>query len=459
MSLGLDVSDVVHRVALAHWPLIIGLAVLGAMAGGALHVNDAPVYTSDVRFVLDAPDPHAASESTSIADAAKSIATSPSHVSAALALAGVRRDIVRYVTQNIELLPLGTSGVLDLQVKDPDRTAAAVIANALAKDIIDTRAQVARDSAIALLGSLGDEIQSTNDAIAKVDAEIASFRPSSDPSVSAATLSGLYSVRASLAQERTTLEAEQNSITESLAMRPQAGIIDPAVPAAQADPSRAPIDMALGVLGGLVVALMLASLLAVLRPRIRGVHQIEQALGAPVLGDFDPLDEEVEATLGARVRIAANRAGVKNFQLVAVDGSREAMGLVSILAERLGSPQVPQGAPVPLNGNGQAIVRVRRKPHQPAPGVTLFNVSDFSKNGVAPETALILVAPDVLHKRDLEAAAYLTSLTGWPVAGIVTYNKRALQTARRGRFRRSDLITLRPDRDVVERFTFRAGLK
>jgi len=455
----MDVSDVVHRVALAYWPLIVGLTLLGAMAGGALHVNDAPVYTSDVRFVLDAPDPQAAAESVSIADAAKSIATSPSHVAAALALAGVNRDIARYVTQNIELQPLGTSGVLDLQVKDTDRKAAAVIANALAKDIIDTRARVARDRANALLATLNDEIQATNEAITKVDAAIAGFRPSNDPSVSAATLSGLYSERASLAQERLTLLAEQNSITESLAMRPQAGIIDAAVPAAQADPSRAPIDVALGVLGGLVVGLMLASLLAVVRPRIKGAHQIEQALEAPVLGDFDPLDEDVDATLGTRVRIAAHRAGVKNFQLVAVDGSREATGLVSVLAERLGTPEVAANAPVPLNGNGQAIVRARRKANHPALGVSLFNVTDFARNGVAPETALILVAPELLRKRDLEAAAYITSLTGWPVVGIVTYSKRALQHAGRGRLRRNDLITLRPDRDIVERITFRAGLK
>ena len=455
----MDVSEVVHRVALAYWPLIIGLSLLGAMAGGALHVNDSPVYTSDVRFVLDAPDPQAAAESTSIADAAKSIATSPSHISAALALAGVRRDIVRYATQNIELQPLGTSGVLDLQVKDPDREAAAVIANALAKDIIDTRSIVARDRSNALLATLSDEIKSTNDAIAKVDAAIAGFRPSSDPTVSAATLSGLYSERASLAQERLTLQSEVNSITESLAMRPQAGIIEPAVAAAQPDPSRAPIDVALGILGGLVVGLMLASLLAALRPRIKGAHQIEQAFEAPVLGDFDPLDEEVDATLGARVRIAGNRAGVKNFQLVAVDGSREATGLVSMLAERLGTPEVSSSAPVPLNGNGQAIVRARRKSTQPPITVTTFNVSDFSKNGVVPETALILVAPDVLHRRDLETAVYLTSLTGWPVAGIVTYSKRALQNAGLGRLRRTDLITLRPDRDIVERFTYRAGSK
>jgi len=45
------------------------------------------------------------------------------------------------------------------------------------------------------------------------------------------------------------------------------------------------------------------------------------------------------------------------------------------------------------------------------------------------------------------------------VAGIVTYSKRALQNAGLGRLRRTDLITLRPDRDIVERFTYRAGSK
>ena len=64
-----------------------------------------------------------------------------------------------------------------------------------------------------------------------------------------------------------------------------------------------------------------------------------------------------------------------------------------------------------------------------------------------------------LHKRELETAAYLTSLTGWPVAGIVTYSKRALQRGGISRSRRADLISLRPDRDIVERVTYRAGLK
>ena len=80
------------------------------------------------------------------------------------------------------------ASVVLTQVKDPDREAAALIANALAKDVIDTRAKVARDSEIALLASLGNEVKSTNEAIAKVDAAIASFRPSNDPSVSAAIL-------------------------------------------------------------------------------------------------------------------------------------------------------------------------------------------------------------------------------------------------------------------------------
>jgi capsular polysaccharide biosynthesis protein len=454
----MDVTDIVRRVGLAYWPMIIGLALLGAGAGAALHYGDPPVYTSDVRFVLDAPDPQAMSESTAIADTAKSIATSPSHISAALALAGVKRDITRFAMQNIELQPLGTSGVMDLQVKDTDPNAAAIIANALAADIIDTRAKVERTQAQYLLDTLGDEISATNDSIARVDAEIAAFRPSADPSVSAATLSGLYSERASLAQERTTLETEQYQVSQYLATRPQAGIIEPAFPAAQPDPSRAPIDMALGGIGGLVLAVLLASVLAVLRPRLRGVHQIEQAFEAPVLGDFDPADEDVDSVIGARLRIAATRSGLKQLQLAAVDGLPGARTLIGILASRLETPTLSHGVPVPLNGNGQAIVRPKRKAPQSTVSVIRFDMSDFSRNGAAADTGLVLVTPDVLRGRDLESAAYLTSLTGWPVVGVVTYSKRALASIGLHR-RRAALIPLTSEHDDVDTFSFRAGLK
>jgi len=458
----MDVADVVRRVALAYWPLIIGLVLLGGAAGGALHYGEAPIYTSDVRFVLDSADPRAAAESTAIADTAKSIATSPGHVEAALAVADVHRDVEKFATRNIDLQPLGTSGVLDLQVKDTDRYAAAVIANALATDILSTRASVGTSQANDLLKSLNAQISALDASLANVDAQIAGYRlVSSDPSVNAAALSGLYSERTSIAQERLTLEQQRIQISQSLALRPQAGIIDQAIPASVPDPTRAPIDAALGALGGLVVAVMIAAVLAAVRPRISGQRAIERALDAPVLGEFDPMADDLEATLGVRLRIAAARSGVKRIQLVPLNDSTEAVSVVAVLAERLGfrMPASTMSVPVPLNGNGQAVIKPRRKVATNDFDVVPFDPVLFSRNGNASESALVLVAPNVLHRDDLDSSADLVSLTGQQVAGVITYarasrRKPALVTGMRG-----TLVPMRARNEVPDLYRYREVLK
>lgn len=427
----MEFDEVVRRVGVAYWPLIVALVIAGVAGAFALHVNDRPVYTSDVRFVLDAPDPRAASESGSIADTAKSIATSQSNVADALAAAGVQRDVEQFTTRNIELQPLGTSGVLDLQVKDTDPVAAAAIANALAAEVVKTRATVNESEARQLAASLTDQLKALDARIAQLEARIAGFRGGADPSVSAAALSGLYSQRTSFAQERLSIESQINQIYQSLAMRPQAGIIAAAVPASKPDPSRAPIDMALGGLGGLVLGIMAAALLATLRPRISGQREIERMLEAPVLGDFDALEDSSEAEVTARIRIAANRAGVKRVQLVPLNGSDEAINLVNVLTAKLGPGTGHASVPVPLNGNGQVITHRGRKPHSTI-DVTPFDPSALSKNGSANETGLILVAPNVLAREDLNASADLLSLTGCTVAGVVTYVPRSGRRGGRG---------------------------
>jgi capsular polysaccharide biosynthesis protein len=420
----MDVQEVVRRVGLAYWPLILGLVVVGVAGAVVLHHNDAPIYTSDVRFVIDVPDPKAAAESASIADTAKSIATSRSNVAEALAAAGVSRDVEQFATRNIELLPLGTSGVMDLQVKDTNAAVAATVANALAVDVIYTRSTVDEGQADQLAASLTSQLKAVDASLANLDARIAGYRSSSsDPSVSAAALSGLYSERTSLAQEHLTLETEINQINQSLALRPHSGIIDPPEPASQPDPSRAPIDMALGGLGGLVLGIIIASVMATLRPRFSGRREISRMLDAPVLGDLDTLDDEAEPTLPTRIRIAAIRAGVKRVQLVPLDGSDEAASVVSLLAERFGFRPVVANAPVPLNSNGQAVT-ARRRTQSQAHGhldVAPFDPSVLSLNGNASEVGLILVAPSVLDGKALAASADLLSMTGSPVAGVVTY--------------------------------------
>jgi capsular polysaccharide biosynthesis protein len=423
----MEVDEVVRRVGLKYWALILGLVLVGMGGAAYFHHSDVPIYTSDVRFVLDAPDPRAAAESVAIADTAKSIATSLSNVAGAISSAGVSRNVAQFAARNIDLQPLGTSGIMDLQVKDTDPVVAAAIANTLADDVVKTRASVNQSKADQLTASLIAQSKAVDLSIAQLDARIARYRAGRDPSVSAAALSGLYSERASLAQQNLTLASEINQINQSLALRPQAGIIDGAQPAATADPSRAPIDIALGALGGLVLGVILAALLATLRPQISGRREISRALEAPVLGDFSTLLSATDTTLKARVRMAALKAGVKYVHLVPLDGSDEAVSLVNVLAERLGSRSKIAQAPVPLHSNGQAVVATAptRKSQSHQLSVMRFDPSVLSKNGNSSETGLVLVTPDVLDRKDLDATADLLSLTGCAVAGVITYGRKS----------------------------------
>jgi capsular polysaccharide biosynthesis protein len=428
----MEVDEVVRRVGLKYWALILGLVLVGVAGAAYFHHNDVPVYTSDVRFVLDAPDPRAAAESVAIADTAKSIATSLSNVAGAISSAGVTRNVEQFAARNIDLQPLGTSGILDLQVKDTNPVVAAAIANTLADDVVKTRASVNQSKADQLTASLIAQSKAVDVSIAQLDARIARYRAGRDPSVSAAALSGLYSERASLAQENLTLASEINQINQSLALRPQAGIIDGARPAATPDPSRAPIDIALGGLGGLVLGVILAALLATLRPQISGRREIARVLEAPVLGDFSTLLAATDATLKTRVRMAALKAGVKYVHLVPLDGSDEAVSLVNVLAERLGSRPKIAPAPVPLHSNGQAVVATAptKKAQSHQLSVMRFDPSVLSKNGNSSETGLVLVTPDVLDRKDLDATADLLSLTGCAVAGVITYDRKSGWTQR-----------------------------
>jgi hypothetical protein len=59
-----------------------------------------------------------------------------------------------------------------------------------------------------------------------------------------------------------------------------------------------------------------------------------------------------------------------------------------------------------------------------------FDPSVLSKNGNSSETGLVLVTPDVLDRKDLDATADLLSLTGCAVAGVITYDRKSGWTQR-----------------------------
>src|SRR5260370_41037373 len=120
----MDLQELTRRVVLGHWVLIMVCVAVSAGAVITYHLFDTPMYSASTRLVLDAPAPTSGTEATARADAAKAIATSPTHVIAAVNAAGATLDPVKLIP-NITLAPLATAGVLQLTVKHPQPAAAA----------------------------------------------------------------------------------------------------------------------------------------------------------------------------------------------------------------------------------------------------------------------------------------------------------------------------------------------
>jgi capsular polysaccharide biosynthesis protein len=425
-SPGMDVQEIVRRVGVAYWPLILVLTAAGVAAPAAYHFNDRPVYTASVRFVVDASDPQITTQSTALADTVRSIATSPGHVAVALDTAGARRDATTFAQRNIRVQALGSSGVMQLDVRDVDRVAAAKIANALAQDVIATRATISRGEATEMVASLTAQINTLDTRISAIDSQTS--HPKTLPPEQ---LAGLYSERSTRAQERLTLVSERDQINEQLALRPHGGIVDDAQPASEPDASRAPIDIALGFLGGLVLSIVLAAVLAVFRPRISGRYELEDALGALLLGDTREWEPDDGAALVTRVRLAARRARVTRLHVAALESSPKADSVVRLLTHKLapesnGGMAAGDGAGYAIGAETQAGKHSRQRlggmPARPQPLVVRpLDLTLTAKNGDGAQTGLLLVAPATVSKKNIEAEADLVALTGWPIAGIVTY--------------------------------------
>lgn len=397
-------QEVARRILLGHWVVILVTVLLSAGAVTAYNLIQAPTYTASTRLVLDAPAPTSLTEATSISDGAKAIVTSPSHVIAALAKAGVVRDPVR-VVGNITLAPLGTSGVLELSVQDSNAVAAANIANALADDLIQTRLAV---SAASQRAALDGRINTANDQIAQIDQQVASLEQQLqnirvDPSnpgpaaVEAQILSDRITAysnqRSSLTQQELQLEAERNSLVPSGSV-PTPSVIDRASPPTHPDPSRLPVELALALVIGVILGVGAASILETFGPTLSSGEVIAEALGAPLLGWLP----DSTGSLPDRLKMAASLADVAAVEVLGVGETPN----LSALARSL---------QVPGQGEGKGLV--------------IFSAEDAPsryRNGAAsPAFGFVLVATERVRKAALAPVRDLVTFSGRPLIGVIIH--------------------------------------
>ncbi|HYM58052.1 MAG TPA: hypothetical protein VES79_08815 [Solirubrobacteraceae bacterium] len=294
--------------------MIIFCLLVGLWVPMYLHREDQPMYTASARLVLDNQDPKTRAEAAAISDIAQAIATSPTQVNQALVKAGAKgRNAVEVAKEDVSVRVLGSSGILELSVSDPSRTAAAAISNALAEGLIEARLEVTTGQVKKVDAALEGRIARLNRRISALDSRVDSLTLQAARADSAARRkrAELTRSRQFLSQQRAALESQRVSLVSTGAFNHTPSIISPAAQPRLADQSGQLPDLILGALLGLIAGVGLAGLLETFRTTQVDTDAVAREFDAPLLGlsggltDADHSDEL--ARNAARIRLAAQQ--------------------------------------------------------------------------------------------------------------------------------------------------------
>jgi uncharacterized protein involved in exopolysaccharide biosynthesis len=442
----MEFTDVARTMARYRW-LILLFVVVGVGSAWLMHYGESKTYTASTRLVLDTPDPESRAESGVIADTAKAIATSPSQVREALTRARVTgRDPEEVARSNVSVRALGSSGIVQLSLRDSDPEAAAMIANALAAEVIETRLEVTQGQVQQVLRDLDRRIADLNRRISTLDAKISSLAVDGEAASDAASANAIRSqgdeaerLRDFLAQQRSVVEAERVGLLSSEALRPKSSVINKASTPSRADASRVFPDMVLGGLLALIIGVGVAGLIEMVRPTtVTGGSALARELDTPLLGTFSDaglVDEHdlVATEIGVRLAFAADAAGVTNVRLLGlgrIDVDAIAKRLEAVLfaaAERPGEQrtlaraaegQGTRGAP---RGNARDLGR----------SVRITTVDPSRVSDARERTGVVAVSPLTLNAAQLYEALQSLRGTSLPLLGVIATTSTPEQSPRR----------------------------
>lgn len=428
----MELKEAARRILRQHWLLVVCFVVVGGVLG-VIHAAQPTSYTASTRLVLGTDDPKSRTESGSIADTGKAIATSLTQVRHALQDAHVtNRNPIDVAQNHVFVRALGTSGVVQLSVNDKDSKVAAAVANALAKRVIEVRSEVTSGALQSILTDLGQRIDDLNTKISGVDQDIDKLNVQIAQTGSPATANSLRSQRDEdsrqrdfLAQQRALLESERITVLSNAALRPKADVISAASVPAHADSSPFAQELILGALLGLVLGIGIAGLIETFRPTLVGSDSLAREFGTPLLGTIPTGEDEQRARqllsrVALRLRLAADSLGVHNVALVAVGPDIE-LGLLAATLDELAADangrRVAQGvvAADGLSGGSSSAASGRQ-----------FRIRPFGLVDARPDNsqaALVLVSPSVAQKEEIDEVSHLLRVAGSPLLGLITYER------------------------------------
>jgi hypothetical protein len=202
---------------------------------------------------------------------------------------------------------------------------------------------------------------------------------------------------------------------ESQALRPKATIIDPARQPSSPASSGLGADLVLGALLGLALGIAIAAVLEALRPSVVGSEALSRELHVPVLGRLSgpptaskPIDDD---RLGGHLRLAANGAGVGSIRLVSAGPEIDLHRMADWLGAAAGLPR------------NEVALTTAQLPIDRGTGPSWGMPVVASTNGAGTATGLVLVAPSMLSRSDLDPIVHLLAMTHWLLLGVITYER------------------------------------
>jgi capsular polysaccharide biosynthesis protein len=428
----MELNEALRRIVIGHWMLIVALVVLPVMVVAGLHLATVPTYSAAARVQASSTPPGSDTEADAVLSRVDGIATSSTVINQALAKTKITGRSAAQLAPEVAVNRLGSSAVFDISVTDRDPKVAVPLSGAIAEQTVaflDGTGSAQPSSLMAQLDQQQTTLRAqrtqlaTNLALAKDPVQIANL---------AAQL-------ASVDQEQSNVAGSIQSLQSQTLSDSSAAMISTPTQAGKV-PSTLSTDLGLAGLAGLIVALLIATILEVLRPRVADARAFARELDAPVLGRLTSHKEAEQVHVIARpeVRVALGRAVDRHtVTMVVLTGPPKTGRLTALAADlRTGlTGRLPADAPPVTEsastGNGhlpalQGDLEARtvtlapiREVSAESPTVRVLAMSEVDDGTRGQRVGLVAVVPDLTPYAEVRRFHDLLATTGWPLIGVL----------------------------------------
>jgi capsular polysaccharide biosynthesis protein len=438
-----EIDEIAARLVRQYWALLL-ICVLAPLAAISLVVaKQPPIYAAGARIVTGSEVPQSSAEAGAVVSQVQAIATGRTAASQALRAAGAKRNLADFVANDVSVVGLGSSQVVDLTVTDRSPQVAEKVARVLASEVTGSVNNVGQSGLAEALKAIDQEIVRLSQKRALLAAQ-ATASPRNQPLQ--AKLAGIDEVIANFTGDRGRLLIQAS--TQGLAT-----VIDQ--PALPTKPESKALTQKLGLAGllGLVAGILIASIAEIVRPTVPGARRVSRRLDAPTLGHLASDDLNGEHTkdldnMALRLRLAAVHAGVSTVALADIDGTRELGDLAAELERALldssSAGPVAQESSATDNHHGHAGAEqislgvgasalLVKSIHSATENPTLRvrPLGEMKRPAGMGRVGLLVLSGPVARVSRIVALGDLVTSSGWPIIGVVGVPRVRRRQARR----------------------------